>query len=138
MVKFYFDLNSYDEQEVSNDIKKIKVIDRKKLQDGIDTFQKELDWRQMWSVDDAQKRLDDGWWFYVIERDDKYIGWGWFDTPQKRFCNLYVHKDYRVDGYGKDLVYVRLNECKKQNIEKVWMEVTRWNVPIQKINQNLY
>ena len=54
MVKFYFDLNSYDEQEVSNDIKKIKVIDRKKLQDTIDTFQKELDWRQMWSVDDAQ------------------------------------------------------------------------------------
>ena len=137
MVKFYFDLNSYDEQEVSNDIKKIKVIDRKKLQDAIDTFQKELDWRQMWSVDDAQKRLDDGWWFYIIERDDKYIGWGWFDTPQKRFCNLYVHKDYRVDGYGKDLVYVRLNECKKQNIEKVWMEVNRWNVPIQKINQKL-
>ena len=84
MVKFYFDLNSYDEQEVSNDIKKIKVIDRKKLQDAIDTFQKELDWRQMWSVDDAQERLDDGWWFYIIERDDKYIGWGWFDTSSKK------------------------------------------------------
>ena len=137
MVKFYFDLNSYDEQEVSNDIKKIKVIDRKKLQDAIDTFQKELDWRQMWSVDDAQERLDDGWWFYIIERDDKYIGWGWFDTSQKKFCNLYVHKDYRADGYGKDLVYVRLNECKNQNIKKVWMEVNDWNTPIQKIGQEI-
>ena len=61
MVKFYFDLSGYTEHKVSEYIKRVEVIDRKKLQDGIDTFQKELDWRQMWSVDDAQKRLDDGW-----------------------------------------------------------------------------
>ena len=75
MIKFYFDINGYTEHEISEDIKRIEVIDRKKLQDGIDTFQKELDWRQMWSRDDAEKRLEDGWWFYVIEIDDKYIGW---------------------------------------------------------------
>ena len=74
----------------------------------------------MWSIDDAEKRLHDGWWFYVIEIDEgeNTLDEGRFDTPQKRFCNLYVHKDYRTDGYGKDLVYVRLNNCKKQNIKK--------------------
>ena len=137
MLKFYFDLENYRKRTISVHIKKVEVIDRKKLQDGIDTFKKEIDWRQMWSIDDAEKRLHDGWWFYVIEIDEKYIGWAWFDTPQKRFCNLYVHKDYRTDGYGKDLVYVRLNNCKKQNIKKVWMEVNRWNTPIQKINQKI-
>ena len=137
MIKFYFDINGYTEHEISEDIKRIEVIDRKKLQDGIDTFQKELDWRQMWSRDDAEKRLEDGWWFYVIEIDDKYIGWAWFDTPNKQFCNLYVHKDYRKKGYGKQLVYSRLNGCKKQNIEKAWMEVEDWNRPIQKIGQEL-
>ena len=137
MVKFYFDLNDYNKHKVSKDIKRIEVIDQKKLQDAIDTFQKELDWRQMWSVSDAQKRLDDGWWFYVIEINDKYVGWAWFDTNTKKFCNLYVHKDLRDGGYGKDLVYVRLNECKEQDIKNVWMEVNDWNVPIQKIGQEL-
>ena len=121
MIKFDFNLHNYTEHKVSKNIKRIEVIDRKKLQDGIDTFQKELDWQQMWSVDDAEKRLKDNWWFYIIEKNDKYIGWAWFDTPNKQFCNLYVHKNYRDDGYGKDLVYVRLNECKKQGIERVWM-----------------
>ena len=93
MVKFYFDLNGYSKHRVSDKINKIKVIDRKKLQDGIDTFQRELDWQQMWSVDDAQQRLDNGWWFYVIEINDKYVGWAWFDILHNKFCNLYVHKD---------------------------------------------
>ena len=137
MIKFYFDLKGYIEYKVSDEIKKIEVIDQQKLQDGIETFQGELDWKEMWTVDDSEKRLEDGWWFYVVEKDDKYIGWAWFDTETKRFCNLYVHKDYRDSGYGKELVYARLNECKKQNIEKVWMEVDSWNIPIQKIGQEL-
>ena len=137
MVKFYFDLSGYTEHKVSDDIKRIEVIDREKLQNGIDIFQKELDWQQMWSIDDAEKRLDDGWWFYVIEKDDKYIGWAWFDIPNKQFCNLYVHKDLRDSGLGKDLVYARLNECKEQGIDNVWMEVNDWNIPIQKIGQEL-
>ena len=137
LIDFYFDLNGYREHKISNSIKKIKVIDRNKLQYGINLFQKELDWRQMWSIDDAEKRLNDGWWFYVIEKNNKYVGWAWFDTPQKKLCNLYVHKKYRNEGFGKELVYARLNECKIKNINKVWMEVNRWNTPIQKINQEL-
>ena len=144
MIKFTYNLSNYKPVKVLPEIKRVIKIDRQKLQDGIDTFQRELDWRQMWSVDDAEKRLEDGWWFYVIEKrgigylnTDRYIGWAWFDTSNKQFCNLYVHKDYRSGGYGKELVYARLNECKKQNIQKVWMEVNTWNKSIQKIGQEL-
>ena len=137
MIKFTYNLSNYKLVKVSSKIKRLIKINRQKLQDGIDIFQSELDWTEMWSIEDAQKRLKEGWWFYVIEKDDKYIGWAWFDTEIKRFCNLYVHKDYRDSGYGKELVYARLNECKKQNIEKVWMEVDDWNIPIQKIGQEL-
>ena len=137
MIKFSYDLLNYKSIKVSSKIKRIIKIDRQKLQDGIDTFQGELDWWEMWTVEDSEKRLEDDWWFYVIEKDNKYIGWAWFDTPNKQFCNLYVYKDHRDEGYGKELVYVRLNECKKQNIKKVWMEVDDWNIPIQKIGQEL-
>jgi len=137
MIKFTYNLSNYKLVKVSSKIKRLIKINRQKLQDSIDIFQSELDWTEMWSIEDAQKRLKEGWWFYVIEKDDKYIGWAWFDTEIKRFCNLYVHKDYRDSGYGKELVYARLNECKKQNIEKVWMEVDDWNIPIQKIGQEL-
>ena len=137
MIKFYFKLDGYIKKKISRDIKRIEVIDRIKLQDGIDTFQKELDWPEMWSVDDAEKRIKDGWWFYVIEIGDKYVGWCWFDNDTKKFCNSYVEENYRNNGYGKDLVYVRLNECKRQGIENVWMEVEEWNAPIQKISQRI-
>ena len=121
MIKFFYSLSNYKPVKVTPEIKRITKIDRQKLQDGIETFQGELDWGEMWTVDDSEKRLEDGWWFYVIEKDGKYIGWAWFDIETKRFCNLYVHKDYRDSGYGKELVYARLNECKIQNIENVWM-----------------
>lgn len=137
MIKFTYNLSNYKIVNLYSEIKRITKIDRQKLQDGIETFQGELDWGEMWTVDDSEKRLEDGWWFYVIEKDGKYIGWAWFDIETKRFCNLYVHKDYRDRGYGKELVYARLNECKIQNIEKVWMEVDDWNIPIQKIGQEL-
>jgi len=137
MIKFFYNLSNYKPVKVLPEIKRVIKIDRQKLQDGIDTFQDELDWQQMWTVEDSEKRLEDGWWFYVMEKSNKYIGWAWFDTPNKQFCNLYVHKDYRDRGYGKELVYARLNECKKQNIQKVWMEVNTWNKPIQKIGQEL-
>ena len=137
MIKFSYDLLNYKLIKISSEIKRITKIDRQKLQDGIDTFQGELDWWEMWTIEDSEKRLEVGWLFYVIEKDNKYIGWAWFDTPNKQFCNLYVHKDYRDRGYGKQLVYSRLNECKKQNIKKVWMEVDDWNIPIQKIGQEL-
>jgi GNAT superfamily N-acetyltransferase len=109
------------------------VFDRQKLQDGIDIFQNVLDWQQMWTVEDSEKRLEDGWWFYVMEKSNKYIGWAWFDTPNKQFCNLYVHKDYRNRGYGKELAYARLNECKNQLIENVNMHIHEWNKSTHKI-----
>ena len=137
MIKFTYNLSDYKPVKVTPEITQVIKINRQKLKDGIDIFQSELDWQQMWSVEDAEKRLEGGWWFYVIEENNKYIGWAWFDTPNKQFCNLYVHKDYRDRGYGKQLVYSRLNECKKQNIKKVWMEVENWNKPIQKIGQEL-
>ena len=113
------------------------VINNTKLQSGIDEFNKQLNWDNMWTVTDAKARLKNNWWFYVIEEDNKYIGWAWFDTPNKQFCNLYVHKDYRDRGYGKELTYKRLNECKKRDIQNVWMEVDEWNKPEQKITQEL-
>ena len=130
---FHFKLSNYKPVKVSREIKRITKIDRQKLQYGIDTFQKELDWQQMWTVEDSEKRLEDGWWFYVVEKDNKYIGWAWFDTPNKKFCNLYVHKDYRNRGYGKELAYARLNECKNQLIENVNMHIHEWNKSTHKI-----
>jgi 7-cyano-7-deazaguanine synthase in queuosine biosynthesis/GNAT superfamily N-acetyltransferase len=130
---FHFKLSNYKPVKISREIKRITKIDRQKLQYGIDIFQKELDWQQMWTVEDSEKRLEDGWWFYVAEKDNKYIGWAWFDTPNKKFCNLYVHKDYRNRGYGKELAYARLNECKNQLIENVNMHIHEWNKSTHKI-----
>ena len=137
MIRFYFNLKGYEKHRVSEYVERLTEFDRKKLQDGIDTFQKELHWPHMWSVEDAEKRLKEGWWFYVLEKNNKYLGWAWFDVSNKQFCNLYVCEEARNKGYGRQLVLARLNECKLQKIKKVWMEVDDWNKSIQKITQKL-
>ena len=100
MIRFYFNLKGYEKHRVSEYVERLTEFDRKKLQDGIDTFQKELHWPHMWSVEDAEKRLKEGWWFYVLEKNNKYLGWAWFDVSNKQFCNLYVCEEARNKGYG--------------------------------------
>ena len=41
------------------------IGDINRLHRAINEFQEELDWDEMWSVDDAIKRLENGWYFNI-------------------------------------------------------------------------
>jgi len=133
MIKFHYNLTYYNIVKVIRKIKRVVDLDKEKLQNAINNFQVELDWNDMWTVEDAQKRLKDGWYFNILEIDDEIVGWVWFNSIKNELCNLYVHKDYRKCGYGTQLIYSIMNLSKNIEVNIICAKVDEWNTNSQNI-----
>tara|TARA_X000001382_G_scaffold123493_1_gene107327 strand:+ start:63 stop:503 length:441 start_codon:yes stop_codon:yes gene_type:complete len=135
MIKYKIKISSNKNFPLHEPIKQIKQIP-KNLQSAIDTFQDELNWSGMWSLEDSKKRLQDGWKFNILEMEslgwNKIYGWIWL-SPQKEACNLYVHKYHRNNGWGEKLILSILSVAKEEGYDWVWSEIDEWN----KISQRL-
>ena len=123
------DLLEYEKVKIESNIKNIQRIDeyKKKIEKEIENFQEELNWDGMWSVDDAIDRLEAGWYFNVMEVDNYITGWVWFNPIENLLCNLYVNKEFRKKGHGKQLIYSIMNLTKDDNIDTIYAEVDWWN-----------
>jgi GNAT superfamily N-acetyltransferase len=127
MIKFKPDLINYKEVEIIPEINQVFELDEEKLKWAIDEFQVELNWKDMWSVEDAKQRLKGGWYFNILEIDKKIVGWVWFNILESELCNLYVHKDYRNTGYGEQLIYSITNLVNKKGID-IYSMIDGWNI----------
>ena len=123
------DLLEYEKVKIESNIKNIQRIDeyKKKIEKEIENFQEELNWDGMWSVDDAIDRLEAGWYFNVMEMDNYITGWVWFNPIENLLCNLYVNKEFRKKGHGKQLIYSIMNLTKDDNIDTIYAEVDGGN-----------
>jgi len=128
-VNYKRDLLEYEKVKIESNIKNIQRIDeyKKKIEKEIENFQEELNWDGMWSVDDAIDRLEAGWYFNVMEMDNYITGWVWFNPIENLLCNLYVNKEFRKKGHGKQLIYSIMNLTKDDNIDTIYAEVDWWN-----------
>ena len=134
MIEYRSYLNNYQFYPTTHQISYWKEIDEDKLQSAIDLFQKDLGWDEMWSVEDAKHRLEDGWLFSVLQIDNKLRGWYWLNYETKEGLNLYVHKDFRGHGYGFGLISYIITAAKLRQLEYVWAQVDEWN----KVSQELF
>jgi GNAT superfamily N-acetyltransferase len=134
-VIFKYNLNNYKSVKLLPEIKLITEIDKKKLKLGIEVFKSQMDtwkWSSEWwplnnGVAETENRLKEDWLFYVVEKDNKYVGWSWVDQHNQKLTQLWVDKNYRGNGYGKQLMYARLNESKKNGIGELYTEVDFYN-----------
>ncbi len=131
-VIFKYNLNSYKPTKLLPEIKLITEIDKEKFKLGIDVFKNQMKWDSDWwplngGVDEAEKRLKEGWLLYVVEKDNKYVGWSWVDTLNLQLIQLWIDEDYRGNGYGKQLMYARLNGCKNNDIMELYTEIDFYN-----------
>ena len=75
-----------------------------KIQNALDIFNDEIDYHGMWDMEDVKWRLDrDDWIFYVMEYENKVIGWCW-DILKK--VSVYVNKTngsvYNIQDHKKN------------------------------------
>ena len=111
IINYKCDLLKYEKVKITTNIERIQWIVgllfehqylggyRKKIEKEIENFQDELNWDEMWSIEEAVDRLEKGWYFNVLNIDNIIMGWVWYDSIQNILCNLYVNKEIRKQGY---------------------------------------
>jgi len=136
-MKFEKDLRNYTIKETPEYIKEVDIntIDFDSLAKEIEEFKKEINWDEMWDVNEVKDRLLNGWRFLLFIPNDKIKGWYWLDnTNEPR--NLYINKEYRNKGFGKEMQIEMLNICKKLNMSKVSGYIDDWNISSIKCIKN--
>ena len=123
------DLLEYEKVKIESDIERIQWISeyKNKIEKEIENFQEELNWDKMWSVEEAISRLETGWYFNVLNINNYITGWVWFKPIENILCNLYVNKEFRRKGHGKQLIYSIMNLAKDESIDTIYAEVDWWN-----------
>jgi len=105
------------------------------LQKGIDVFNSEIEWDDMWNIEDAKTRLNSGWKLITLILDNKICGWNWLDVNTKTTHNLFVSKLHTNKGYGLQLKKYMLILAKQLGIDKLKCEVDDWNKSSIRVQQ---
>ena len=127
MIKYKRDLFDYEIVIIPKEIQIVDNFNNVDLEREIDKFQKELNWPEMWTVKDAISRLKKDWYFNVLKINNHIIGWVWLNTIENELCNLYINREIRKQGYGKQLIYSIMNLAKNNNVDTIYSEVEEWN-----------
>ena len=128
-MRLEIDLREYDITTVPQYITEVDILtlNFQELSKEIDEFNKEIEWKEMWTIEDARDRLLSGWKLVIYKPGDRIRGWYWLDNT-KEPRNLYVNKGYRGLGIGKEMHLALLNVCKEIGMERVECSIDDWNV----------
>ncbi len=128
-MRFQVDLTDYKIVEIPAYIREetVDTLNFDDLANEIVEFDKELEWEDMWTIEDARERLLNNWRLVVFVPGARIKGWYWLDNIGEP-RNLYVNKAYRGLEIGKDMHLKLLNICKMLGMDKVECDVDSWNV----------
>ena len=134
--KVLFNLDLYQYQEIPQAIVSYEKRFERSLLTEIRRFQRELNWDEMWTLEDVYKRLEAGWKFWVIRPKNQIKGWAWL-APDGEMKNLYVSKWLRNQGWGKYLYLQCMNEALDRDYPQVYARVDVWNEPAKHCIENV-
>lgn len=98
-----------------------------------------------WNISDLEYRLKNNWRFYLVGngRDGLELpvieGWAFIDYNWEipYLSNRYVVPEFRDGKLGEDLVWMRLNDLKKQGYDYCFGHIHKWNKPAKLISRKL-
>jgi RimJ/RimL family protein N-acetyltransferase len=128
-MKFKIDLTNYNIIESPSYIIEVEdiafVLDE--LSEAINEFNQEIKWDGMWDLIEAENRLSNNWKLILFKPTDKIKGWYWLDKEGVS-KNLYVNKEYRNKGVGREMNLALFNICKKINVNEIVCYIDDWNI----------
>lgn len=136
-MKFKIDLTNYNITEPPSYIIEVDditfVLDE--LSEAINEFNQEIKWDGMWDLIEAENRLKNNWKLILFKPTDKIKGWYWLDKEGVS-KNLYVNKEYRNKGVGREMNLALFNICKKINVNEIVCYIDDWNISSIKCIEN--
>lgn len=124
--KYTVDLNGYIMQEIPQAVTLYRKEYERSLSTEIKRFQRELNWKDMWTIKDARERLSNGWTLVVLRPLVQIKGWVWL-APDGEIKNLYVSKRKRGFKWGRNLIEAAMNQAWVREFEKVYWRIDLWN-----------
>ena len=104
----------------------------KKVQASIDSFNKNHDWKEMWTIEEAKDRLNNNHQLFLgVDKDDKPLAHVWFN--EDLLYNAYINPE-REYGYGEAFIKSCLNSI-KYNTVKLYCD--DWNIRAQKFFEKI-
>ena len=128
-MRLEIDLREYSITPIPQYITEVDILtlNFQELLNEIDEFNKEIEWKEMWTTEDARDRLSNNWRLVVFNPDNKIKGWYWLDNT-KEPRNIYVNKYYRGMGIAREMQFKLLNICKSLGMERVECSIDDWNL----------
>jgi GNAT superfamily N-acetyltransferase len=131
-MKFTADLTkvlhqSFDEIKVGS-LDYLQDLDRE-----IAVFKQHIDWKDMWDIKEAERRLLNNWEVFLFIPENIIKGWYWLDVSNKEPFNLYVNPEYRRKGWGFKMLLAMNQLAKDLGFNELHCYVDDWNVTSQKL-----
>ena len=95
------------------------------IQKSIDTFNSEIEWNEMWNIEDAEIRLSENQILFLLLENQTPLGHVWYDSYY--LYNAYVSKE-REDGDSTWFIQETMWDMKDSNkLTYIKLYVDSWN-----------
>jgi hypothetical protein len=135
---FRKEFNSLD-GVVARKIYEINSCEEDKIRDALDR----KGFKSPFNVNEAKQRIKDNFYFIVVEKNEKIIGWSWAGVGNVYFgefnCkiklkkdeafsfNTYVAPDFRGLNVNQITLNEKLSQLKKDGYRLIWGLIYPWN-----------
>ena len=129
--KIWYHYDNIISSPITRDILHIKENNFKEfiplIQETIDTFNKNVEWKDMWDIKEAEFRLKDGQDLFIGYDRQGALAHVWFE--KNYLYNCFVNPR-RPEGYSKEFV----TKCiQATNHRKIRLYCDDWNIKAQKL-----
>ena len=99
----------------------------------IQVFKQVIDWKDMWDIKEAERRLLNNWKVLLFIPQKEIKGWYWFKADNSETFNFYINPDYRRKGWGFKMLLAMNQLAKDLGFNELHCYVDDWNVTSQKL-----
>lgn len=133
MIDFKLNPKNFNYLGVEYDIIQITFLNYQKysilIQMCIDYFNEEIEWNEMFDINQAKNRLSDGMVLYVCLHNTEPLGYVWFKemgNDEKKLFNLFFRNKNIIKTHtGKEFISSIINTY--ENAKIIVCEVDDWN-----------
>lgn len=124
--RYDIDLSTYQLRDLPKEIVKYDRSFERSLSTEMKRFQNELHWNEMWTLEDVYRRLESGYYFFVLRPKNQIKGWVWL-APDGEIKNAYVSKWSRNRGWCRYLCTAAMNAAWELEYPTVYGRIDIWN-----------
>ena len=133
-----FELNYVDLPDRQTDIQIKEATEKSEIQQCIDLFNLEIQWNEMFDIQEALNRIERGEKMFVGYKNEDIFCYCWIrqDNEQEYYLyNVFSKKPESLRKIGViDLLYLVI---KNHTTGKIKVEIDKWNIQSQRVAERL-